>query len=167
MSGQTPELTGPRCAGSAVAGSAVAGSAVVGFAAASFSSAGRPTDGAMSTASRLLFSGLSSEISSSPTVVDKKKARDFIRAGGHGNVKSKLILCFFCSTEGIGLQARTFIRRILYITNMKLNKRYKTPFTGMDNLFVHQLLRVYLCVSRPGLCPGYTGISARRRYQRG
>ena len=38
--------------------------------------------------------------------------------------------------------------------------------TGMDNLFVHQLLRLYLRVC-PGLCPGYTGISARRRYQRG
>ena len=23
-------------------------------------------------------------------------------------------------------------------------------YTGMDNLFVHQLLRLYLCVSRPG-----------------
>ena len=39
-------------------------------------------------------------------------------------------------------------------------------YTGMDNLFVHQLLRLYLCVPG-GLCPGYTGISARRRYQRG
>ena len=36
------------------------------------------------------------------------------------------------------------------------------------NLCVHQLLRLYLRIRvRDGLCPGYTGISARRRYQRG
>ena len=42
-------------------------------------------------------------------------------------------------------------------------KWYTPHYTGMDNLFVHQLLRLYVCVP----CPGYTSISARRRYQRG
>ena len=63
---------------------AVVGSAVVGSAAASFSSAGTPRDGTTSTASRLLFSGLPSEVSSSPAVVVTKKAPDFTRAGVTG-----------------------------------------------------------------------------------
>ena len=76
-SGLTPELpggphragsadVGSSVAGSAVVGSAVAGSVGVGSAAASSSGACRPTDGATSTASRLLFSGFPSEVSSSP-----------------------------------------------------------------------------------------------------
>ena len=55
---------GSAVAGSAVVGSAVAGSVSVGSAAAS--SSGACTDGATSTASRLLFSGLPSKVSSSP-----------------------------------------------------------------------------------------------------
>ena len=43
----------------------------------------------------------------------KKKALDFTRAGGHGNVQSKFLLSFFLQhRRHRRLQARTFIRRI-------------------------------------------------------
>ena len=72
-----PRRPGSAVVGSAVIGSAVAGSAVVDSAVASFpgagsaaaSSSGAGTDGATLTASRLLFSGLPLEVSSSPVVV--------------------------------------------------------------------------------------------------
>ena len=51
-----------------------------------------------STASRLLFSGLPSEVSSSPAVVVTKKAPDFTRAG-HRIVQSRLLLSFFAAPE--------------------------------------------------------------------
>ena len=66
-------VLGSIVVGSTVVGSAVAGSAVVGSAA--DSSPGAGTDGATSSASRLLFSGLPSEVSSSPAVVVTKKFR--------------------------------------------------------------------------------------------
>ena len=64
---------GWQCAQLKESGPHRAGSPDVGSAAASYSGAG--TDGATSTASRLLFSGLPSEVSSSPAVVVTKKLR--------------------------------------------------------------------------------------------
>ena len=58
----------PRVVGSAAASLSGAGSAVA-------SSSGAGVDGATSTASRLLFSGLHSEVSSSPAMVVNKKLR--------------------------------------------------------------------------------------------
>ena len=67
-----------RRAGSAVVGSIVVGSAAVSFSgagSAAASSSGAGADGATSTASRLLFSGWPSEVSSSLAVVVTQKLR--------------------------------------------------------------------------------------------
>ena len=100
--------TGPRRAGSAVAGSDVAGSAVtvVGTAAALFSGDGSAagssscagTDGATSTASRFLFSGLPSEVSSSPAVVVNKISGFYSCRPPHGQAEASSLV-FFAAPE--------------------------------------------------------------------
>ena len=83
-------------------------SLVVGSAAASSSGAG--TDGATSTASRLLFSGFPSEVSSSLAVVVTKCSRFYSCRPPHGPVDASSLI--FLHHRSQVIQARTFIRRI-------------------------------------------------------
>ena len=106
-----PGLT-PRRVGSAVAGSAVVGSAAASFSgagSAAASSSGAGTDGGTSTASRLLFSGLPSEVSSSSDVVVTKKLR-ILLVPATALSSRRFFSRFFAAPEA--LQARTFVRRI-------------------------------------------------------
>ena len=111
-------VVGSTVAGSAVAGSTVAGSAVtvVGTAAAFFQAmvpllvrlhALVPMAGATSTASRLLFSGLPSEVSSSPAVVVKQISGLFSCRPPYCQADASSLV--FSSTGGI--QARMFIKQ--------------------------------------------------------
>ena len=107
-------LTPGRRAGSAVVGSIVVGSAAASFSgagSAAASSSGAGADGATSTASRLLFSGWSSEVSSSLAVVVTQKLRILLVPATTLSMYT-LLLSFLKPLRHRGLQARTFIQRI-------------------------------------------------------
>ena len=115
-----PLLVPPLIVGSAVVGSAVASFPGAGTAAASSSGAG--IDGETLTASRLLFSGLPLEVSSSPVVVVTKNSGFYSCPPPLCPVDASSLVV--CSTGGI--QARMFINQysLRYFHNITKSQAY-------------------------------------------